>query len=80
MAAMPSWVASTRSKAVGVPPRWTCPRMVTLVSIPVRCSISAAMYWLIPPSRGRPLLIPVVLGELHIQDGPALVQYAADGV
>ena len=28
--------------------------MLTRVSIPVRRSISWAMHWLIPPSRGRP--------------------------
>ena len=39
-AATPKRVASTRSKAVGVPPRWTCPSVVTRASKPVRCSIS----------------------------------------
>ena len=42
MAAMPKRVDSTRSKAVGVPPRWTWPRIVTRVSKPVRSSISSA--------------------------------------
>ena len=41
-AAMPKRVASTRSNAVGVPPRWTWPRIVTRVSNPVRPSISEA--------------------------------------
>ena len=36
MAAMPNRVASTRSKAVGVPPRCTWPRIVTRDSNPVR--------------------------------------------
>src|SRR5436190_58792 len=35
----PKRVASTRSYAVGVPPRWTCPSTVTRVSMPVLCSI-----------------------------------------
>ena len=40
IAASPSLVASTRSNAVGVPPRWTCPSTVARVSNPVRSSIS----------------------------------------
>ena len=38
----PKRVASTRSRGVGVPPRWTWPRTVTRVSKPVRSSISRA--------------------------------------
>ena len=38
----PSRVARRRSRAVGVPPRCTCPRTVTRVSKPVSCSISSA--------------------------------------
>ena len=41
-AATPKRVASTRSKAVGVPPRWMWPRVVTRASKPVRRSISSA--------------------------------------
>ncbi len=51
MAAMPKRVASTRSKAVGVPPRCTWPRIVTLDSNPVRCSIFSARRFEIPPRR-----------------------------
>src|SRR4051794_36517822 len=38
----PKRVASTRSRGVGEPPRWTCPSTVTRVSKPVRPSISRA--------------------------------------
>src|SRR5437764_2858269 len=38
----PKRVASTRSRGVGEPPRWTCPSTVTRVSKPVRRSISRA--------------------------------------
>ncbi len=51
---MPKRVASTRSYAVGVPPRSTCPRIVTRVSNPVRRSISGARSLLIPPRRTWP--------------------------
>ena len=54
MAATPNRVASTRSNAVGVPPRWTWPRIVTRVSKPVRCSISSASMLPIPPRRAWP--------------------------
>ena len=40
IAAMPQRVASTRSNAVGVPPRWTWPSTVARVSKPVRASTS----------------------------------------
>ena len=40
MAAIPKRVDSTRSNAVGVPPRWTCPSITTRVSKPVRSPIS----------------------------------------
>src|SRR5262249_7761761 len=52
IAARPSLVASTRSNAVGVPPRCTWPRTVARVSYPVRCSISCSRRAPIPPSRG----------------------------
>jgi hypothetical protein len=42
IAARPSLVASTRSNAVGVPPRWTWPRTVARVSYTVRFSISCS--------------------------------------
>ena len=35
-------MASQRSNAVGVPPRWTCPRTTARASLPVRSSISEA--------------------------------------
>ena len=54
MASIPKRVASTRSYAVGVPPRRTCPRIVTRVSNPVRRSISGARSLLIPPRRTCP--------------------------
>ena len=47
-------MASTRSKAVGVPPRWTWPRTVARASWPVRSSISASSQWPIPPRRAWP--------------------------
>src|SRR5437588_53493 len=54
MAPMPKRVASTRSKAVGVPPRWTWPRIVTRDSNPVRFSISSATTLPMPPRRTWP--------------------------
>jgi hypothetical protein len=54
MAAMPKRVARMRSKAVGVPPRWTWPRIVTRVSNPVRSSMSRATRLPMPPSRTWP--------------------------
>ena len=54
IAASPSRVASTRSKAVGVPPRWMWPSTVARVSKPVRCSISRSSSCPIPPRRSWP--------------------------
>ncbi len=54
IACRPKRVASTRSKAVGVPPRWTWPRTVARVSLPVRRSISPSSQWAIPPRRTWP--------------------------
>ena len=54
VAATPKRVASTRSKATGVPPRWTWPRIVVRVSMPVRFSSSAATTWAMPPRRRWP--------------------------
>ena len=53
-AATPNRVASTRSNAVGVPPRCTWPRIVTRVSMPVRPSISEATTFEMPPRRWWP--------------------------
>ena len=41
MACRPNRVASTRSNADGVPPRWMCPSTVVRASLPVRFSICA---------------------------------------
>ena len=54
IAASPSRVASTRSKAVGVPPRWMWPSTVARVSKPVRSSISRSSRWPMPPRRAWP--------------------------
>ena len=43
IAATPNRVDSTRSNAVGVPPRWTWPSITTRVSNPVRSPISRAI-------------------------------------
>ena len=51
IARTPKRVASTRSYAVGVPPRWTWPRIVMRVSNPVRASISRSSATPIPPRR-----------------------------
>ena len=53
-AARPSRVASTRSKAVGVPPRWMWPSTVARDSMPVRSSISCSSRWPMPPRRAWP--------------------------
>ena len=65
MAAMPKRVASTRSKAVGVPPRWMWPSTVARVSKPVRCSISRSSSWPMPPSRAWPNSSSSPLDGLH---------------
>src|SRR5215470_12221902 len=54
MALIPNRDASTRSNAVGVPPRWMCPSTVQRASLPVRFSISSASCCPIPPSRAWP--------------------------
>ena len=54
MAATPKRVDSTRSNAVGVPPRCTWPSITTRVSNPVRSPISRAMTSAIPPRRTWP--------------------------
>ena len=54
IACRPKRVARTRSKAVGVPPRWTWPSTVARVSLPVRRSISPSSQWPIPPRRTWP--------------------------
>ncbi len=51
---MPKRVASTRSNAVGVPPRWVWPSTVVRVSKPVRDSISPSSRCPIPPRRSCP--------------------------
>ena len=53
-APMPKRVESTRSVAVGAPPRWMWPRMVLRVSMPVISSISRVTHSPMPPRRGRP--------------------------
>src|SRR4051812_13166677 len=50
----PKRVASTRSNAVGVPPRWMWPSTVERVSKPVAFSINSAICCPIPPSRMWP--------------------------
>ena len=54
MAATPNRVDSTRSNAVGVPPRWTWPSSTTRVSNPVRRPISSATMSPMPPRRTWP--------------------------
>ena len=54
MAARPSRVASTRSEAVGAPPRWMCPSTVARVSKPVCSSIWRSSQWPTPPRRTCP--------------------------
>ena len=54
IAPRPNRVASTRSNAVGVPPRCTCPSTTARDSLPVRFSTSSASSWPIPPSRTCP--------------------------
>ena len=64
IACRPKRVASTRSKAVGVPPRWTWPSTVARVSLPVRRSISPSSQWAIPPRRTWPKAsVRLVLGR-----------------
>lgn len=53
-ACSPNRVASQRSKALGVPPRWTWPRTVVRASLPVRLSISLASHSPTPESRTCP--------------------------
>ena len=66
----PKRVASTRSNAVGVPPRWTWPRTVARVSLPVRFSISPSSQWAIPPSRTWPKASSLSsIGLGHAADG-----------
>ncbi len=54
IACTPKRVASTRSNAVGVPPRWMWPSTATRASLPVRCSISLASICPTPPKRTWP--------------------------
>ncbi|CAM5292879.1 hypothetical protein SVIOM74S_10103 [Streptomyces violarus] len=54
MACSPKRVASQRSKALGVPPRWMWPRTVVRASLPVRFSISLASHSPTPESRACP--------------------------
>ena len=50
----PNLLASHRSKAVGVPPRWMWPRTTARASAPVRLSISLAIRSPMPPRRTWP--------------------------
>ena len=54
MACRPNRVASHRSNAVGVPPRWMWPSTTARASLPVRSSISRASRSPMPPSRTCP--------------------------
>ena len=54
MACSPNLVASTRSNAVGLPPRWTCPSTVVRASFPVRWAISDSNRFPIPERRTWP--------------------------
>ena len=66
IACSPNRVASTRSNAVGVPPRCTWPSTVARVSLPVRCSISPSSQWAMPPRRDVAELVELlVLGLGH---------------
>ena len=61
----PYRVDSTRSYAVGVPPRWTWPSCTTRASKPVRSPIASAMRVATPPSTHVPEL--VVRFRLHLE-------------
>ena len=66
IACSPKRVASTRSKAVGVPPRWTWPSTVARASLPVRRSISPSSQWAMPPRRTWPKASSsLVVGARH---------------
>ena len=64
-ACQPKRVASTRSYAVGVPPRWTWPRMTGRASLPRRCSSSTASRLPIPAKRSWPYWSIVALLVRH---------------
>ncbi len=72
MACSPKRVASQRSKALGVPPRWMCPRTVVRASLPVRFSISFAASSPTPERRTWPM-------ELVLQDHLAVLGHRALG-
>ncbi len=54
MACRPKRVASTRSNAVGVPPRWMWPSTEVRASLPVRASMPDASQSPMPASRTWP--------------------------